>query len=379
MADPGVFLLRDEATLVPMQAASFATEDHFQRLLAAFPALLAGDQIDAAEPRRFLLVAREQGIAAEEGAGDRWSLDHLFLDQDGIPTLVEVKRSTDTRIRREVVGQMLDYAANAILHWPVEALQARLSARCDAEGQDAAVALRELIGPEGDTDAFWNGVRTNLQAGRVRLLFVADRIPLELRRVVEFLNRQMQPAEVLAVELRQYEGQGLRTLVPLVIGQTEASSACRRRTTGAGVKRRWDEASLLAELERVGEEAVRGARTIMAWAHARRLGEGYGEGQLPAWTPVILVAGQKLLPISIWGDGALAVNFQYLAGKPAIGDEVTRTELLERLNAIGYGLPESGLTRRPNVKASVWAEPGRLEALLPVLDWLLGKAHAAEA
>jgi len=54
------------------------------------------------------------GVPSIDGGGDRWSADHLFLDQDAIPTFVEVKRSTDTRIRREVVGQMLDYAANAI-------------------------------------------------------------------------------------------------------------------------------------------------------------------------------------------------------------------------------------------------------------------------
>jgi hypothetical protein len=35
---------------------------------------------------------------------------------------VEVKRSTDTRLRREVVGQMLDYAANAVVYSPVEHL-----------------------------------------------------------------------------------------------------------------------------------------------------------------------------------------------------------------------------------------------------------------
>ena len=52
-------------------------------------------------------------------------MDHLFLDQDSIPTIVEVKRSTDTRIRREVVGQLLDYAANAVVYWPVERLQAQ--------------------------------------------------------------------------------------------------------------------------------------------------------------------------------------------------------------------------------------------------------------
>jgi hypothetical protein len=62
------------------------------------------------------------------GSGNRWSVDHLFLDQDAIPTIVEVKRSSDTRIRREVVGQMLDYAANAVVYWAVEAIRAEFEA-----------------------------------------------------------------------------------------------------------------------------------------------------------------------------------------------------------------------------------------------------------
>ena len=45
--------------------------------------------MNAAEPRRWLLVAREAGLPGEEGGGDRWSVDHLFLDQDAIPTVVE--------------------------------------------------------------------------------------------------------------------------------------------------------------------------------------------------------------------------------------------------------------------------------------------------
>jgi hypothetical protein len=68
------------------------------------------------------LIDRESAVPdTEEGPG-RWSVDHLFLDQDCVPTLVEVKRSSDTRIRREVVGQLIDYAANAVVYWPVETL-----------------------------------------------------------------------------------------------------------------------------------------------------------------------------------------------------------------------------------------------------------------
>ena len=59
-------------------------------------------------------------LPSEEDGSNRWSVDHLFVDQDGVPTIVEVKRSTDTRIRREVIGQMLDYAANGVRYWPIE-------------------------------------------------------------------------------------------------------------------------------------------------------------------------------------------------------------------------------------------------------------------
>ncbi len=51
-------------------------------------------------------------------------MDHLFVDQAGVPTIVEVKRSSDARIRREVVGQMLDYAANAVVYWNLDHLRA---------------------------------------------------------------------------------------------------------------------------------------------------------------------------------------------------------------------------------------------------------------
>ena len=207
----GIFLIQTDGKLVEMKEEPYKSEDIFQSILADYPNLLAGDQIDSQKPRRWLLVAREVAVPAEEAGAGQWSLDHLFVDQDGIPTLVEVKRSTDTRIRREVVGQMLEYAANAVAYWPTEAIRSRFEQTCEARQIDSDQVLRELLTDAHDVEEFWQKVKTNLQAGRVRMLFVADQIPPELKRIVEFLNEQMDPAEVLAVELRQYEGQGLKT------------------------------------------------------------------------------------------------------------------------------------------------------------------------
>ena len=127
----GIYLIQSNGELLEMTERGYTSEDMLQTLLAKYPNLLAGSQMNPDDPRRWLLVAREAALPAEEGAGGRWSVDHLFLDQDGIPTLVEVKRASDTRIRREVVGQMFDYAANALIHWPVDIIRNSFNATCE--------------------------------------------------------------------------------------------------------------------------------------------------------------------------------------------------------------------------------------------------------
>ena len=97
--------------LEPLMEEPFDLEDTLQALLAKHPELIDGEQIRPGDPRRWILVRREQGIAATPGGGDWWSVDLLLIDQDATPTLVEVKRGSNPEIRRTVVGQMLEYAA----------------------------------------------------------------------------------------------------------------------------------------------------------------------------------------------------------------------------------------------------------------------------
>src|SRR5687767_8753076 len=162
----GIYLIQDGGGLVEMSETAYNSEDLLQGLLATYPSLLAGDQIDSAAPRRWLLISREVPLASEEGGAGRWSIDHVFLDQDAIPTLVEVKRSTDTRIRREVVGQMLDYAANAVVYWPVEHMQASLQRRCADENRAPLDVFADSLGADVDLDAFWQQAKTNLRRAR---------------------------------------------------------------------------------------------------------------------------------------------------------------------------------------------------------------------
>jgi hypothetical protein len=106
---PGLYL-KQPAGYVAMTETPYDVESDLQALIAQHPEILTDE--DAGQGP-LLLVRREAPVSEQEDAGGRYSLDHLYIDANGVPTLVEVKRSSDTRGRREVVAQMLDYAANA--------------------------------------------------------------------------------------------------------------------------------------------------------------------------------------------------------------------------------------------------------------------------
>lgn len=146
----GVFVLSESQGLTALTPSEFVNEDDFQQLLEKYPALLFGSQLDDGQSCRWLLIKREKSIPAEDGGSGRWSVDHLFVDQDGIPTLVEVKRQSDTRLRREVVGQMLDYGANAVVYWPVEQLRAEFEQGCAAIGVNPEDEIRDRLALDGD-------------------------------------------------------------------------------------------------------------------------------------------------------------------------------------------------------------------------------------
>ena len=221
-----IYVVNAKGNLEPLNEKAFDTENILQALIAEHPELLDGEQIRPGDPRRWLLVTREKGIADTPDSGSRWSVDHLMIDQDAVPTFVEVKRSSNSEIRRSVVGQMLDYAAHATKTMGMAEIRQGFEGSHD---DNANGVLLEFLQPDDDADpaaiveAFWDSLAINLAAKRIRLLFVADRVPDELARVVEFLNEQMPRIEVLAVEIKQFQGATLRTLVPQVIGRIAAA------------------------------------------------------------------------------------------------------------------------------------------------------------
>ena len=289
-----IYTLKGDGLLEPMQEEKFLLEDALQQLIADHPELLSGQQINPADPRRWILIKREQGIADIQGSHHRWAVDHLLIDQDAIPTLVETKRSTNSEIRRTIVGQMLDYAAHAKHTWNAHDLREDFENSSDAARRDPDTVLAELLDSDDEleTDKFWQQVETNLRAARLRLLFVSDEIPDELTRVVEFLNEQMPGIEVLAVEIKQFRGETGTTLVPRVIGRTADPSG--RSSGPRGSSRRIKREEFL---ERMPSPDVLGVATrLFEVSEKRGASLVWGNAGVsirrhtPAWRSLVTVA-----------------------------------------------------------------------------------------
>jgi hypothetical protein len=367
--------IKQGSTLTEMTEQPYDAEDVLQQLLADHPSLLVGEQ-EGDRRKRWLLVQREIGVGDAPDAASRWSLAHLFVDEEGVPTLVEVKRSSDTRIRREVVGQMLDYAANAASYWAIDAIRTAYESTRREAGRDPDEDLATHLGSDWDAERFWQEVATNLSAGRLRLVFVADVIPHELRRIVEFLNEQMTRTDVLAIEVRQYVAPGtdMVTLVPRLIGQTEAARDAKRAASGRP-SHRWSESELIEAL-RVTNPRDLGERMVRLYEFMRDRGarRSWGTG---AKASVTMWLGERddgrsnPVAIGIYNDN-VAINFDFVRDKRTPAQMQRFAELMRSIPGVAayiQGLEEQNWGMHRGMKpADVLGSDDALEAWKRALD-----------
>ena len=188
----------------------------------------------------------------------------------------------------------------------------------------------------------------------------------------------MDPAEVLAVEIKQYVGGDLKTLVPRVVGQT---AEAQRRKAGSTLEiRQWDEPSFFLALEeRATLEDAAAARRILEGARARGLRIGWGKGRVDgSFTPELNHRGTPHKFFRFYTNGSVEVLFEYLYYQPPFDDESMRLELLRRLNEMSdVNIPADKITKRPTVPLSLLKDDAVMERFLETLDWILEEIGAS--
>jgi hypothetical protein len=362
------YVLADGGLTRSMERVRCVNEDReLQLILANNPDLLPGDQIRPEDPRRWLLIEREMPVPDPVSGNNRWSIDLLFVDQSAIPTFVECKRFDDTRARREVIGQMIEYAANGHYYWDEADLATRATKNAEAGGSSLEDLLRSLS-PDDDLSVgeFFERLQLNLKEGQLRLVFFLEESPLELRSIVDFLNRQMERSEVLLVEAQQFRDNATTVIYPRLFGFTEEARQVKKsRTVSVGPKRKWDEVSFKESLnENLNESLAKQALSLYSLltdlAPEKRWGSAV-RGSANFYWPSF---GNGAF-FSLFGNGDLGINFGAMQGSEAAEKfrDTLQRGLTEKLK---FTIKDDYKRRYPAYKAIEWGP--RLDALREIIE-----------
>lgn len=355
-----IYAIKEDGSAQALKKVRCKSEDaELQTLLENNLDLLPGDQISPESPRRWLLIKREMPVPDPTTGTNRWSIDFFLADQDAIPTFVECKRHDDSRARREVVGQMLDYVANGHHYWTaLEIMElARQTASKRSQTVESAIAS---LGPMSyeSVDAYFKHIEANLREGNVRMVFLLEDSSYELRSVVEFLQNQMQRADVLLVEIHQYEVNGQRIVAPTLFGYTEQARLAKREATrvrSASGRRVWNQDSFVENaITKLTTDQVESIRQILEVAEKSGWAIRWGTGTENGSMSILMPAIAKRSLFTIYSNGVLTLNFGWLYENQT--EEKARDAMAEfAAREFGLAIPDNYKEKYLSVPPSDWA------------------------
>ena len=191
---------------LPLQVRN-VDEGWLQNRLHQCPEVLPIGEIDPSFGP-LIPVGREIGTAVGP-------IDNLYVSPQGLLTIVEAKLWRNPQARREVIGQILDYAKE-ISRWSYDDIDARAK-------EKAGKSLWELVREKGDLDEprFIDAVSRNMRSGAFLLLIVGDGIREEMESLARFIQENNQLRFTLAlVELQLYKLQDGLLVVPSIVART---------------------------------------------------------------------------------------------------------------------------------------------------------------
>ena len=359
-----IYLMDKDSRTASLERIHCKNEDkELQRLLESNPDLLPGDQIDPDAPRKWVLIKREMPVTDPATGAPRWSIDMFFADQFGIPTLVECKRCEDSRSRREVVAQMLEYAANGHHYWTRSEM--RSFAEESAGGaEEFKTALAAIQGASSQSvEDFFSIVEQNLREAKMRLIFFLEDSPNELRSLVDFMNRQMKDTEVLLVEARQYQHGETRVVVPWLFGFTEEARVAKRESRAETIRASGEKGELAfwqaADAGGLAEELTASMRSLVGTWSSEPLSD-YGR---IAWETNCIFVLRSVLPtrglFSLKRNGSLEMYFFFWdeTRYPDVGERqiAVRKEFMAAIERIiGVVFNEKQRRGFPTIPISAW-------------------------
>ncbi len=305
----------------------YENEASLQQLIAERPSLIPG--------------VSERAIACREFSSGVGPADVVILDESGAITLVECKRAANPQVRREIVGQVLDYASRL---WGMQVDEFEAAWRRAAKTGTSPLSAFDELGSETR-----EGLAESLEAGRMRLVLAVDQVNDDLKRIVEYLNSiTLAEVAVFVIELQRAQHDGVEVLIPTAYGAELASAKGRH---DRAVRERWPVEAFVEWGEQHDPDGVRAYQAL----RERLLELGWrmngGRASTPSMNASIEVGalgGIRKWPITFHADEQrglhLNLRFNDFVGTPelaesiavAVNDAVPGIIEIDRVRAVSF-------------------------------------------
>lgn len=188
-------------------------EAFLQALVASSPGVLPVSDIDA-DFEGAVHLCREFRTPAGP-------IDNLLVTPTGRPIVVECKLWSNPESRREVVGQILDYAKE-LIRFSCADVQRGVNSRNGSKGDSVFEAVR-AVHPDVNQISFNDSLTRNLRKGRFLLLIVGDGIREGVESIAEYVDKHANSHFTLGlVELPIFALSDTERLVaPRVVAHTQ--------------------------------------------------------------------------------------------------------------------------------------------------------------
>ena len=256
----------------PFTKTKYDYEDTLQHIVEQNPNLLKLPSDP--EEYKLYLVKREQPIPCPNGSMI-WA-DVFLIDSLAVPVIVEVKRSSDSRIHAEVMTQTLNYAANLRNADFDEIIQSLRSSIQKAGKEDP---LPHDSTEETDSfaldETFIDRLRANIESDVMKLIIVADEIPQTLENIIRFVDHAMKDISVYGVALTQYTVNDKKVITRSFVVTEQVEEKKKKSTPSV----RWTQERLLKEFKECGNDGgLDNLKVILPLAEKYQYNAVYGTG-----------------------------------------------------------------------------------------------------
>lgn len=309
----------------------FDNESLLQDILEKFPEFVALEDLGVSEP--FVVIGRE--VATPAGY-----IDVLCIDGEGVLTVIETKLARNPQIRREVVGQVLEYVAQ-LSKWKaqdvIQVANQYFQSSSDTGGTGGATLTdllkstsepEEMLSP-GDV---YERIENNLRKGRIKVVIASDAIPETLKDTVNFIN-SFSNFDIYVLQVQLFKKDDLEIYAPAIFG------FARKAGVGTPERRLWNEVTFFDALANIDGIIVQTIREIYEFCKQDAVAIKWGTGKVNgSFSFAAEKEGKVFTVISVWTTEDITVNFGNMKG-------IIKEEALDAFRLVLNRLPHINFSK----------------------------------